>query len=417
MNSVRKRVLGILVIVVFAALRVAEAQNPSDSPVPGPTSTAKQIDPIAPKNAQAKQEKDKTVGGGQTANETKAAATDQNPKTTALTRVKQGHELSVEVSDLKKRIENQPNVVATAKLFLDCKPVAGLQPRACVSQNKIIFVLDRGAMQQITSRTRIVSVGVGFNDAKEQEVLMPEKVELVLLAYDWTLGTVLVFVLVLAVSLWICAQSTNLLRDHPSQPTDGAKGRYSLAKAQMAWWLFFIVSAFLFIYVAVGDFNSMTNSALILLGVSAGTAAGSKMVDSSKQKAAQNLQATTTALNTQIAEAGGAEKPAVQAKAIQVAQAEAQLQDLQRPADEIRSEGFFTDILSDENGISVHRFQMVVWTAVLTAIFACKVYQDFAMPEFSSTLLTLMGISSGAYLTLKVPEKHSVVIPPVPPAR
>jgi hypothetical protein len=122
------------------------------------------------------------------------------------------------------------------------------------------------------------------------------------------------------------------------------------------------------------------------------------MVDSSKQKTAQDLKATTMASNTQVT-------------AIQFQQATAQLNDLQRPQDQLQSSGLLTDIMSDENGISIHRFQMVAWTAVLTAIFVWKVCQDFAMPEFSSTLLTLMGISAGAYVTLKVPEKHSVVVP------
>jgi hypothetical protein len=135
------------------------------------------------------------------------------------------------------------------------------------------------------------------------------------------------------------------------------------------------------------------------------------MVDSSKQKTAQDLRVTTAALNTQIAAAPEPALPVVQAKAIQLQQATAQLNDLQRPQDQLQSRGLLTDIMSDENGISIHRFQMVVWTVVLTAIFVWKVCQDFAMPEFSTTLLTLMGISAGAYVTLKVPEKHSVVVP------
>jgi hypothetical protein len=429
-SFVPPRVLGILAIV-FAALSVARAQNPSDSPGASPANTARTVAAVIPKNVQTKQDKDKLVGGGQTANETKAATTDHNSKT-ALARIKQGDELGVEIGDLKKRIESEPNIVATAKLFLDCKPVAGLQPRACVSQNKIIFLLDRAAIRQITPRTRTVSVGVGFNNAREPEVIMPEKIELVLVAYDWRLAAAVGLVVVIAILLWRYGRYTNLLRDEPPPPSGPTApsipvwrlftalrplrattdlGPFSLAKVQMAWWLFFVVSAFLLIWLAVGDFNSMTTSALVLLGISAGTAAGSKLVDSSKQKTAQNLQATTTVLNRQIAEAGGAARPAVQAEAIKVAQAQVQLQDLQRPAEEIKSEGFLTDIMSDDTGVSVHRFQMVVWTAVLTVIFVSKVCQDFAMPEFSSTLLTLMGISSGAYLTLKVPEKHSVPVP------
>jgi hypothetical protein len=347
---------------------------------------------------QAEPNKDKVGGGGKMTNETRASAPDYTAKTTKITRITQSDELSIEIGDLKKRIEKQPDVVTTAKLFLDCKPVEGVRPRSCLSQNKIIFVLDRTAIQQITPRTKIVSVGVGFNNAREPEVLMPEKLELVSVPFDWRLAAVLLFALALAGSLWLCSQSTNLLRDQPPPDGKGVRGPFSLAKVQMAWWLFFVAWAFLFIGVAVGDFNSVTTSTLVLLGISAGTTVGSKMVDSSKQKTAQDLKATTMASNTQVT-------------AIQFQQATAQLNDLQRPQDQLQSRGLLTDIMSDENGISIHRFQMVAWTAVLTAIFVWKVCQDFAMPEFSSTLLTLMGISAGAYVTLKVPEKHSVVVP------
>jgi hypothetical protein len=37
-------------------------------------------------------------------------------------------------------------------------------------------------------------------------------------------------------------------------------------------------------------------------------------------------------------------------------------------------------------------------------VFVRLVYNDFAMPEFSPTLLGLMGISSGTYLGFKFPE-------------
>jgi hypothetical protein len=47
---------------------------------------------------------------------------------------------------------------------------------------------------------------------------------------------------------------------------------------------------------------------------------------------------------------------------------------------------------------------MVSWTIVLGIIFISSVYRNLAMPEFSGTLLTLMGISSGTYLGFKIPE-------------
>jgi hypothetical protein len=308
--KMRTRIFGVLAMF-FAAFGVVNAQSPSNSPAASPTNTAKPIEATTPKNDQIKPNKDKVVGGGQTANETSAATPDRSSKTTKLVRVRAGEELSVEIGDLKKRVENQPDIVTTARLFLNCKRVKGLHPHPCLSENKIVFVLDSEAIEQITPRTKIVSVGVGFNNATEPEVLMPEKVELVLVACDWRLAAVFVFVVIIAVLLWRYGRYTNLLRDEP--PSSGAPapsisvwrlftdvgqlkptmdlGPYSLAKVQMAWWLFFAVSSFLFIWLAVGDFNSLTTSTLVLLGISVGTAAGSKMIDSSKQKTAQELTA------------------------------------------------------------------------------------------------------------------------------
>jgi len=63
------------------------------------------------------------------------------------------------------------------------------------------------------------------------------------------------------------------------------------------------------------------------------------------------------------------------------------------------------DLLADQNVISFHRFQIFVWTIVLGIIFTYKVYNELSMPDFSSTLLGLLGISAGTYLGFKLPEK------------
>jgi hypothetical protein len=69
--------------------------------------------------------------------------------------------------------------------------------------------------------------------------------------------------------------------------------------------------------------------------------------------------------------------------------------------------GFWNDLLSDENGVSFHRFQIIVWTLVLTVIFVYRVMVHLTMPDFDAQLLGLMGISSGTYLGFKFPEKQA----------
>jgi hypothetical protein len=70
------------------------------------------------------------------------------------------------------------------------------------------------------------------------------------------------------------------------------------------------------------------------------------------------------------------------------------------------SRGLRRDLLWDGNGMSFHRFQIVVWTLVLGFIFVASVYAELTMPDFSATLLGLMGISSGTYLGFKLPERQ-----------
>jgi hypothetical protein len=422
----------------------ANGQSTASSPVNGASPAKAEITP--PKEDHTKQ--DKAITAGKTANETRNAVPGSSPKTAKMVRIRKGDELSVEVSDLKERLEKQPAVGKTIRLFLDCKPVEGLTPVPCLGEKKVVFRLDREAIGQITTRTKIVSVGISFADPQNAELVMPEKVQLVLVANDYWLWIVWGILLLMAIVLYVYGRNTNLLRDgqppeasaplagptsgggvqtfhvlkflpgfHPAMPKRSELAQYSLAKVQMAWWLFFIVSAFLFIWLAVGDFNSLTTSTLVLLGISAGTTVASKMVASSKQATVQDLAAKKDALQKQMNSPVGGDAPTdaqrqeLDSKKMQIAQADTQLEQMTLPPAEAKSQGFLTDIMSDENGVSIHRFQMVAWTVVLTLIFVYEVYKTFSMPEFNNTLLTLMGISAGTYVTLKIPEKKSIVQP------
>lgn len=75
---------------------------------------------------------------------------------------------------------------------------------------------------------------------------------------------------------------------------------------------------------------------------------------------------------------------------------------MRRPALDPR---FLADILGDENGVCFDRLQMAVWTVVLGLVFVIEVVNDLNMPDFSPTLLGLMGISSGTYIGFKLPGK------------
>ena len=49
--------------------------------------------------------------------------------------------------------------------------------------------------------------------------------------------------------------------------------------------------------------------------------------------------------------------------------------------------------------------QFGLWSVVLMIVFCVTTYETLAMPDFNTGLLGLMGISSAAYATMKIPEK------------
>ena len=72
-----------------------------------------------------------------------------------------------------------------------------------------------------------------------------------------------------------------------------------------------------------------------------------------------------------------------------------------------KTEGFFKDLVTSAAGASLHRLQFVVWTLVLAVVFVVTVWKTLAMPDFDTTLLGLMGITSGTYVGLKLPESKA----------
>jgi hypothetical protein len=85
----------------------------------------------------------------------------------------------------------------------------------------------------------------------------------------------------------------------------------------------------------------------------------------------------------------------------------AQIDDAKSGLEKPVSEGWWSDLVTDANGPSFHRFQMIAWTIILGILFLASVYKSLSMPVFSGTMLALMGISAGTYLGFKIPENQS----------
>ncbi len=191
---------------------------------------------------------------------------------------------------------------------------------------------------------------------------------------------------------WLATKS-GLIRASGPAPGPGKERPYSLGRMQMAWWFVLVVGAYLYIWLITDNINSLTTGVLILTGISAATGLGSQVAGGGTSSPRAPAPGTIPDPNT----------PDPSAPALTAPVLSAPVQATAGPA----SRGFLNDILGDQNGISFDRFQMAAWTLVLGLVFTMEVLRDLSMPDFSPTLLGLMGISSGTYVGFKLPGKNS----------
>jgi hypothetical protein len=147
---------------------------------------------------------------------------------------------------------------------------------------------------------------------------------------------------------------------------------YSFSRVQIVWWTIIIVGSFLYIFACNqnnainSSMNIFNSTSIILLGISAGTLGVGRIIDTSQVNDVN----------------------------------------VDRHQD-ISSEGFFIDILSDENGISIHRCQSLIFNLIYGLIFIYLSLVTKKMPDFGELELTLIGISSATYIGLKATENKT----------
>ncbi|HEV2268664.1 MAG TPA: hypothetical protein VGR92_04325 [Steroidobacteraceae bacterium] len=253
------------------------------------------------------------------------------------------------------------------------------------------------------------------------------------------------------------------LRDGLLPQLEASLQTYSLGRCQMAFWFVLIFAAFLFLYIVLWDYNTVSSQALALMGISSATALASIEVDVLKDSPADavnralqalglnshqdvqrlendiasgatqlstlqiNLATAQMAAQQSVASCEAAPGNAALAAAAQAALAAAaaaqQAVSALTVAQQDRSnilrtfkdksapfvtQGWFRDLTTDVNGPTIHRLQVLIWTITLGIVFLIGVYRDLAMPpDFSPTLLALMGISSAGYVGFKWPERNS----------
>jgi hypothetical protein len=146
-----------------------------------------------------------------------------------------------------------------------------------------------------------------------------------------------------------------------------AERSYSYARVQLFWWTMIILTLYIYFFAFTGMLLPLNSTAVILLGAGIAVYSGGKVIDTRQQ----------TSL-------GGA-KP------------------------EHKTEGLLNDILSDENGVTIHRFQSVLFNLVFGVGYFLTFLKNvkfclYPFPDFSEWQFALLGISSAAYLGLKTTE-------------
>lgn len=202
---------------------------------------------------------------------------------------------------------------------------------------------------------------------------------------------------------FVLVKSTAALRE-------GKDGYYNLGKSQMAFWGLLVVLTFTGVWLLTGTMERIPPQVLILLGISGATGLSAIVIGNSKkdtQIAEHQGEITKLRVEQQNLETvkltAAASFPSVsEARLVEI---KAKIAELSLPPASAQSAGFWQDICDDGNGMSFHRVQVVIWTVVLGAVFIRSVANGMSMPEFSETLLALLGISNGTYLGFKIPEK------------
>lgn len=333
-------------------------------------------------------------------------------------------------------------------LFLDGRKINGIVPISGAPRPEeatLQFRLQRNAnnkdawadllgappffSDKFFKRSTEVSVGLEDAYAKPTEV-KGETFKLVRIR-DWLLLPCLVGLVILLIGMWALAYQSDILRDSGESPTGfDERGRnkrkpFSLARCQMAWWFFWVITSFLFIWLITGVYDIITASVLGLIGIGAGTALGAAAIDVGKREDIKSQLSSLDTLDSQrktLEEYIGTldnqikttSPPADlnltqtrETKQTQLEFVKNQIKALTDAAKSQESNGFCKDILTDATGVSFHRFQIFVWTIVLGVLFIYSVWRRLSMPEFSATLLALQGISAGTYLGFKIPEKQA----------
>jgi len=348
------------------------------------------------------------------ANPSATEITHQKACVSAVPRLSFGDEVTLAVehaSNITFDDSTEPNPTDLV-LFLDGKTLAGTHPSVGLSQldeddvttTLLTYRITRDLTSQTsrrnwkevivaaqTGRRLAVSTGLESGPAAQSRAAA----EFLVLRS----GRVLLWFIVAAAGLFAfykIAAKTGALRDKEPSGSDINKATdraFSLSRFQMALWTILISYVCHCIWMLTGEYlATMPGSIVGLMGISLATFGSAAAVDASNVQT--NKEKVKEAKQRLAAKAGDPDLTEEVAK-------------LTARTTVCRTEDFFRDITTSADGASLHRLQFIFWTLALAVVFVVTVWKTLAMPDFDATLLGLMGLSSGTYVGLKIPEKKA----------
>lgn len=412
---VQTLVLAVLLIIGVDSVRAQE--TPDNQPTPSPTATAAAQPSASPSPTPVQPMVTKVIGNVE------------------LDDVVEFHIENLEKWTLLKETNDASKLVP----YINGRAIRGNYPEELhlergrliyhleiTPDNKKVWIDLLGAPKSMREPATI-SVGLEDGSAFDSIHERDHPVTLTVISPLYGLLALVIIFATLALLLWL-VRSTNIIREPGPAPAMGKRRPYNLGRAQMAFWFFLIYASYIAIWLVTSALDTITTSLLALMGISAGTALGEALIDNGKDTTVtnqlQDLTAEKQALEQGITQTQSdldAIDPALATATDQsnrellnrqmtdsrtrLNQIDQQLRTLSSQNTPSASAGFLRDILSDGSGYSFHRFQIFAWTIVLGIIFVSSVYNNLTMPEFSTTLLGLMGLSAGTYIGFKFPEQ------------
>lgn len=152
---------------------------------------------------------------------------------------------------------------------------------------------------------------------------------------------------------------TDILKD----TSNIAAKPYSFSRTQLMWWSLIIIASYSHYYGIKNEVVTLHSSLLVILGISLGTSAIARVID-------------TTEISNNV----------------------------NRHQDHNTGKNFLFNILSDKDGVSIHRFQALLFNVIFGIIFITHFLTNEKFYEFSELELALLGISSSGYIGLKINE-------------